>query len=156
MRVSPVHRHNPRSVHTHHAATHAPLATARARTTLAREAKNESAQWVFDTMPVCFLPNKAKGVNVCIQFNLSGPGGGNWNVTIKDGKINVQKGKAARPTTTINSDAQYYIKLADGEVNPVWAYLRGKIKISGDIMIMKKWDSLFDFSKDDGQPYKPS
>ena len=42
----------------------------------------ESVKEVFEKMPQAFQANAAKGVDVVFQFNIDGPGGGNWYVTV--------------------------------------------------------------------------
>ena len=61
-------------------------------------------QEVFDQMAANLNADAAKGMNSTIQFNLSGDGGGEWYVAIKDGKAEVSKGKApARRTVCARS-----------------------------------------------------
>ena len=57
-------------------------------------------QEIFDAMPGQLDENAAKNMNATIQFNLSGDNGGQWYVTIKDGKAEVSKGTA--PSANIN------------------------------------------------------
>ena len=52
-------------------------------------------QEIFDQMAANLNADAAKGMNSTIQFNLSGDDGGQWYVTIKDGKAEVNKGAAA-------------------------------------------------------------
>ena len=52
-------------------------------------------QEIFDEMPAKLNADAAKGMNSTIQFNLSGDNGGQWYVTIKDGKAEVAQGHRA-------------------------------------------------------------
>ena len=68
---------------------------------------------VFSRMPEAFRADKAAGVNVLFQFAISGPGGGDWNVAIKDGTCTIAEGKAEKPTTTIKmADADFLALIA--------------------------------------------
>ena len=61
---------------------------------------------LMEKLPEFFLPEKAQGVDAVIQFSLSGDGGGDWFVSIKDGTLKADTGVAENPRLTINADAQ--------------------------------------------------
>ena len=48
-------------------------------------------------LPVRFKPEKAAGIDVVAQLNLTGAKGGDWVVTIKDQKLQVREGTTPRP-----------------------------------------------------------
>lgn len=106
-------------------------------------ASSMSVRERFASLEERFIASKAKGVDVRFQFNLSGKGGGDWYVEIKDGKITVKEGSGSNPTATLKASAEDYLKIANGEMNKTFAYLRGKLKIDGDKDELKKWDSYF-------------
>ena len=87
---------------------------------------------IFKEMPANINPDAAKGMNSTIQFNLSGDNGGQWYVTIKDGKAEVSKGTAPSPNMTLSMSAQDYVDMT-----------MGKLKISGDMGLAMKMQSLF-------------
>ncbi|HYV57868.1 MAG TPA: SCP2 sterol-binding domain-containing protein, partial [Candidatus Nitrosopolaris sp.] len=78
-----------------------------------------------------------------IQFNLAGDGGGEWYVSIKDGKAEVVKGKAPAPNMTLSMSAQDYVDMIMGKLNGQMAFMSGKLKISGDMGLAMKMQSLF-------------
>ncbi|MGW8289370.1 MAG: hypothetical protein ACWGNP_03770, partial [Candidatus Bathyarchaeia archaeon] len=49
-------------------------------------------------LPIRFRPEKAAGIDVTVQVNITGPNGGDWIVTIKDRKLEVEEGKHSSPT----------------------------------------------------------
>jgi putative sterol carrier protein len=97
----------------------------------------------FATLVARFKPEAAKGVNARFQFKLSGPNGGDWYVEIKDGKCTCKQGTGPNPTVTLKADADDYKKIAEGEMNKTWAFLRGKLKIDGDKDALKQFDTYF-------------
>lgn len=105
--------------------------------------KAKSVKQRFDTMEERFIPSKAKGVNLRAQFILTGKGGGNWYVEIKDGKITVKEGKGKDPMVTVTSDAKLYLDIANGDANKMWAFLRGKLQVDGDKDLLEDFDSYF-------------
>src|SRR5881397_3256473 len=56
---------------------------------------------IFKEMPASLNADAAKGMNSTIQFNLSGDNGGQWYVTIKDGKAAVPLVTAALPSLMV-------------------------------------------------------
>ena len=100
-------------------------------------------QEIFNEMPKNLNADAAKGMNSVIQFNLSGDNGGQWYTTIKDGKAEVQKGTASSPNMTLAMSAQDYVDMIMGKLNGQMAFMSGKLKISGDMGLAMKMQSLF-------------
>jgi putative sterol carrier protein len=100
---------------------------------------------VFARMPEAFRAEKAAGVNVLFQFAISGPGGGNWTVAVKDGTCKVEAGNAEKPTTTIKMADGDFLQLIAGKLDGMQAYSSGKLKVEGDIMKSQLIGKLFAF-----------
>ena len=100
-------------------------------------------QEIFDQMAANINPDAAKGMNSTIQFNLSGDDGGQWYTTIKDGKAEVTKGTAPSPNMTLSMSSQDYVDMTMGKLNGQMAFMSGKLKISGDMGLAMKLQSLF-------------
>ena len=98
---------------------------------------------IFPTMAQNFLAAKAEGVDAVIQFNLSGDGGGNYHVVIKDGACTVGEGAHASPNMTMTMAAQDYVDMISGKLNGQMAFMSGKLKIAGDMGLAMKMQSLF-------------
>jgi putative sterol carrier protein len=86
-------------------------------------------------------------VNVIFQFSISGPGGGDWSVAVKDGTCKVEAGKASAPTTTIKMADGDFLQLIAGKLDGMQAYSSGKLKVEGDIMKSQLIGKLFAFGK---------
>jgi putative sterol carrier protein len=107
--------------------------------------KVTSAQEVFDAMPGRFLPEQAGDMRATIQFDLSGEGGGQWHAVIADRKLTVNEGVAPSPSLTFSAAANDYLSMINGELNPMQAFMQGKIKVRGDMPLVMKLQSLFSF-----------
>ncbi|MGC8907443.1 MAG: SDR family NAD(P)-dependent oxidoreductase [Desulfomonilaceae bacterium] len=105
-----------------------------------------TVQQVFEKMPQLFQKDKAAGVNVVFQYDITGPGGGKWFAQIADGECLVQPGSHEAPTTTIVMADEDFLKLVAGSLNAMQAYTSGKLKIQGDIMKSQLIEKLFKFS----------
>jgi len=98
---------------------------------------------IFAEMPKQLDANAAKGMNSTIQFNLSGDNGGQWYVAIKDGKAEVHEGTAPSANMTMSMSAQDYVDMTTGKLNGQMAFMSGKLKISGDMGLAMKMQTLF-------------
>src|SRR5207248_5051332 len=64
------------------------------------EPPNSTPQEVFDGMRQSFQADKAKGVHLRYQWQLSGPNGGEWWIEVNDGKFEMGRGKLDKPDVT--------------------------------------------------------
>ena len=95
-------------------------------------AEGLTVKTIFDRLPEAFQAENAAGVDVVFQFKISGPDGGDWNATVKDGTCAVNEGVHESPTTTILMSDEDFVGLIKGTVNAMQAYTSGKLKIEGD------------------------
>ena len=101
---------------------------------------------LFNSMPGRLQADKAAGVNMSILFDLSGDGGGQYFVDLKDGKLDVTEGAAAAaPSATVKMAADDFKAMSSGSLNPMMAFMTGKIKVDGDLNSVMKFQSLVGF-----------
>jgi 3-hydroxy-3-methylglutaryl CoA synthase/NAD(P)-dependent dehydrogenase (short-subunit alcohol dehydrogenase family)/putative sterol carrier protein len=100
---------------------------------------------IFEGFPGAFQAERAQGVDVVFQFDLTGKGGGAWHVTVKGGACRVSEGAHPSPTTTIRMSAEDFVKMISGKLNAMAAYTGGKLKIEGDLMKSQLIEKLFQF-----------
>jgi putative sterol carrier protein len=105
--------------------------------------KVSSIKEYFDTLDQRFLPAGAKGVDATFQFELGGDGGGTFHVVVKDGGFSWHEGTATAPTSTIKMEAGNYIKMVNGELNGTMAFMKGQLKVSGNMMLAQKMQAIF-------------
>jgi putative sterol carrier protein len=102
---------------------------------------------IFAKMPEAFDAAAAAGKDVVFQFSISGSGGGDWVVTIKDGTCTISEGKTEKPTTTIKMADADFLELIASKLDGMQAYTSGKLKVEGDIMKSQLIGRLFKFGK---------
>lgn len=100
-------------------------------------------QELFDRLADQIDPEKAKDLNATLLFDLGGENGGQWHVALKDGAVKVNQGSVSDPTATVKMDAQDYVDLVAGRLNPVNAFMTGKVKVEGDLNAVMKFQTLF-------------
>ncbi len=100
---------------------------------------------VFDKMPEAFNADAAAGVDVIFQYSITGGGGGEYIVIVKDGTLTIEKGTHDKPTTTLTISDSDFLDLIGGKLNPMAAYTTGKLKIGGDLMKSQLIEKLFRF-----------
>ncbi len=107
-------------------------------------AKATTIQQVFDLLPHYFRPDKARGVKAVVQFHITGEGGGDWVVEVADGRLTVRTGVTTAPADlTVTVRADHYWALLRGEMDPLAAYMRGRLRIQGDLQLAYRLQDLF-------------
>lgn len=90
-----------------------------------------------------FKPDAAEGVEAVIQYHLTGDEGGDWIINIKDGICTVADGVAEAPTMTLTADAQDFKDVLLGQANGMQYFMKGKLKLAGDLNLAMKLTTFF-------------
>ncbi len=98
---------------------------------------------VFEVMPSQLDVARAQGIEAGIQFDLSGEQAGKWWVRISGGQASSGRGELASPTLVMAAEARDWVRIAIGELNPVAAFVKGKLRIRGDLGLAMKMQTLF-------------
>jgi putative sterol carrier protein len=99
---------------------------------------------IMEGMPAAFRPDRARGVNATIQFHITGEGGGNWYMTVRNGACQVAEGVYPSPQATLTTAARDYLDLANGKLSGAKAMLTGRVKPSGDLGLLRRMESWFE------------
>jgi putative sterol carrier protein len=98
---------------------------------------------LFDAMPYSLNKEAAKAANTVYQFNLSGEGGGQFTVIIRDGQCTVTEGVSNSPDVTVSAAAADYVDIATGAYPFGLAYINGRLKVDGDLRLVVRMSSYF-------------
>ncbi len=93
----------------------------------------EHVKQIFDEMPNAFNAEGAGDWSATIQFEISGDRGGDYVVKIGDGKCVVAEGSSEDASSTIIATDETWIGVNDGSVNPMTAFMTGKLKVKGNM-----------------------
>lgn len=89
-------------------------------------------------------PKAAADLNAVFQFDISGDEGGTWVIDARPETTEnfVTTGPSDNAQCTITMKDSDWIGLTTGTLNPMNAFMMGKIKISGDMGLAMKLQSL--------------
>jgi putative sterol carrier protein len=99
---------------------------------------NSPTEFFEKALPARFKPDKAAGINVVAQLNISGPDGGGWIATIKDQKLTVVEGTHPSPALTLKMTEDDFMDLVNGKLSAEKAFFTGRIQFKGNIALALK------------------
>ena len=101
---------------------------------------------IFARMAEHLDPNKAKGQDAVVLFQITGrPDGGydQFQVTVRDGQCSVSEEATEEPRVTLKVEPVSFLKLITNRVSGPELFMTGKLKIEGDLMFAPQIASLF-------------
>ncbi len=101
-----------------------------------------SLEEIFENVETGFNPEKAEGVNAVFQFNVTGEGGGQYWARIQNQQIEVERGEHASPDMIMTASAEDFLAVFNGELNPMMAFMQGKIKVKGEMALALKLQTI--------------
>lgn len=93
---------------------------------------------LFETMQGRFDSQRAEGVNATVQFDLTGAEVQPFWVKIADGQFQYGQGQTENPRMTLITDADNFVSMMHGDVDPMKLFMMGKIKVKGDTSVAMK------------------
>lgn len=99
---------------------------------------------IFDNMCSGFKAEKATGEKAVFQFDFSGPAGGKFWTRVAEGACDSGAGEAPEKSDiTLLASAEDWIAVVNGELNPMAAFMAGKIKVQGNMGLALKLQNWF-------------
>jgi putative sterol carrier protein len=109
-------------------------------------ARKPALDGIFWQMPKQVNPDVAKDMTTTIRWRITGrpdDGVDVYQLEVDKGQVKTVKGESGEPKLTVTMDAVEFLKLASGNLDPMQAYFKGRIELSGDIMVAAKLAQLF-------------
>ncbi len=98
---------------------------------------------LFDAMPERFNERAASGLTKTLQWNITGNEPGVWAFKIVDGEGRLIPGGVEKPDLTFTTNDQTWIAIAEGRQDAMKAFMLGKLKVTGDMLLATKVAELF-------------
>lgn len=98
---------------------------------------------IFERMPGLFQPDRAAGVDASVAYKVTGEGGGEYTCIVKDGTFALETSARPDANATVTISAADWIALNEGTLDPMAAYMSGKLKATGDQNLLMKFPKLF-------------
>jgi len=93
----------------------------------------------FDkALPARFKPEKAAGIDVVAQINVTGLEGGSWIITIKDQRLDVKEGTHPTPSLTLKMNENDFMDLVNKKISAEKAFFTGRVQFKGNIAVALK------------------
>jgi putative sterol carrier protein len=103
----------------------------------------KSVKEYFETLNARFKPDAAKTISAVFQFELAGDGGGTYHVTVDHGTMAVAEGAHPSPTATLKMSGDDYVKMVNGQINGAMAFMKGQMKVTGNVLLAQKMQAIF-------------
>ena len=87
-------------------------------------------------------PERLEQLNGSYQLDLSEDGGSIWYLKVLDGLYDFGEGELKNAGCTVKIGLQNLLAILEGRMNPMTAYVTGKIKMSGDVNIIQKFRKI--------------
>ncbi|MGO2511722.1 MULTISPECIES: SCP2 sterol-binding domain-containing protein [Marinomonas] len=99
------------------------------------------ARAVFESMLNRFDADEADDMEAVFQFDLDDAD--SYYLSITDGKCDMGEGEHDDPTVTLSMDLNTLKDVMSGELDGMAAFMQGKIRADGDIMLATKLTQIF-------------
>ena len=99
-----------------------------------------TAKELLHALPTALDRDAAGDTTAVIQYQLSEP----LHHVLGNGSLETHDGQAEAPDVTVTMGDEDLVALFRGELNPMVAYMTGRIKVTGDLMLAQRLVSLFD------------
>ena len=96
---------------------------------------------IVSNMQSKFNSSAAAGLDLIFQFNITDDE--NYFLIIKDGTLDVQKGDSSDANVTLIMDRETLVGIMTGETDGMQAFMGGKLRAEGDMMLAMKLGELF-------------
>ena len=88
-------------------------------------------------------PAKVPGLDAVVGLDLAGEGGGQWTLKFVGGVLTWTQGLDSVCTATLKLTAKDYEALCNKQLNPISAFMSGRLKVIGNMAIVMKLQPLF-------------
>jgi hypothetical protein len=107
------------------------------------EQSNYFLDRTFHYMPLILWRDRADGMAVTYRFMMEGAGGGQWSISIADGRADSADGEPESFDAEIRTKPELWMDLTMGDLSPPIAIMTRKVKLGGNAGLAMKLSTLF-------------
>ena len=96
---------------------------------------------IVDTMKSRFNADAAAGLDLVFQFDIED--GDTYHLVVKDGSCDIVEGTHDAANVTLIMDTETMVGVMTGEMDGMQAFMMGKLRAEGDMMLATKLNELF-------------
>lgn len=96
---------------------------------------------LLEQMHQRFNPAVAAGMDAIFQYDISDEG--SWQITVKDDQCGIIEGDDSEATVTLSMTTDTLASVISGEIDGMQAFMSGRIKATGDIILATRLPDLF-------------
>lgn len=97
---------------------------------------------ILRSLPQRFRPDRVKGWQGTFHWDVRGADQPTWTVRFSEAGCEVLEGHDGEPDCVITIGVKTFIGVETGQRNPVFAFAKGKIKVS-NVGNMRRYDKAF-------------
>jgi putative sterol carrier protein len=98
---------------------------------------------VLRDMAAKYDPQANPGLKAVVQFDVTGKQEGYWFLAIENDQCTFNEGRHANPSVTIKTPSEVWLAIANKELDGSQAFMQGKFKTEGNLMLMMQLKNLF-------------
>ena len=91
-------------------------------------------------MPEVLDREAAAGIDAVIQYDVSDP----VHHVLNDGEMTIHEGPAEAPDLVVEIEDEDLLELFHGNLNPLTAFMSGRVKVQGDMQLAQRLVALVD------------
>lgn len=105
--------------------------------------KPKTVKEFFETLAHRLDAKAAADLTAAYQFDLSGPQGGRYVLSVKDRACTVQEGTHPSPDVTLSLSDTDCMGILEGRLDGMSVAMSGRLKVSGDLTLAIRLKTLF-------------
>ena len=96
---------------------------------------------IFESLRRRFNKDAAATLDIVFQFDVTD--GKPYHLTVKGGNLGIFEGAHSNPSVTLIADKNTMAAIINGSIDGTQAFMQGKLKAEGDVMLATKLKDLF-------------
>lgn len=97
---------------------------------------------IFRCLPARLRHDRVKDYRGVFHFDIRESATPHWTVVIEAGACHVEPGLVGEPTCNITMDERTFLGIETGKLNAVFAFVKGRIKVT-NVGQMRRYDRAF-------------